>query len=206
MYLLLMFGLIWASGINKKYPLVLLSAGIMFLLLFFGLYFLNGELFTKIFGVSFFYRIDRLMSFKNASSYQLNNALIGIGASGLFGFGLRHPKIYIPEATTDFVFDLTICNFGIIVGILVAFIYAILLKNIYKLLRKTEDKMDRSILAGILFMMSFQVAEHIFMNLGLTPITGITLPFLSYGGSSLISYFLLFGLIMKITTNSSSYN
>lgn len=206
MYILMMFGLLWASGMSKKYPLILIGSALIFIVFFFGLYFLNGDIFTRVFGLSFFYRIDRLISFKNVSSYQLNNALIGVGSSGLFGFGLTHPKIYIPEATTDFVFDLTICNFGLIMGLFIAIIYGILLKNIYRVLNKTANRMDRTILAGILFMMSFQVSEHIFMNLGITPITGITLPFLSYGGSSLISYFLLFGLILKITTNSSSYN
>jgi len=54
--------------------------------------------------------------------------------------------------------------------------------------------------------MLFQIFEHILMNVGLMPITGITLPFLSYGGSSMLSYFMILALIIKITTNNSSYN
>ncbi len=206
MYILMMFGIIFGSKIEKKYPFALIASGVVALGLFFGLYFFNGDLFTKIFGYSFFYRIDRLLSFQNATSYQLSNALIGVGASGLFGYGLTHKKMYIPEVTTDFVFDLTICNFGLLAGILVTVLYAIILYKLYKEASKVKNQKTKCIISGVLYMMSFQVVEHIFMNLGLTPITGITLPFLSYGGSSLLSYFLLFGLIIKITTNSSSYS
>lgn len=206
MYMLMMFGLIWSSKIEKKYPIILITSGVVASISFFGLYFLNGDLFTKIFGVSFFYRMDRLLSFKNVSSYQLTNALIGVGSSGLFGFGVTHKKMYIPEVTTDFVFDLTILNFGLIAGFVVSAIYAFILYSLYKSIKVTKNKIYKSILTGSLFMMIFQVFEHIFMNLGLTPITGITLPFLSYGGSSLLSYCLLFGVILKITTNKSSYN
>ena len=206
MYLLMMFGLLFASKIDIKYPLFLITSGLLALSCFFGLYFFNGDAFTKIFGVSFFYRIDRLLSFKNVSSYQLEQALIGVGSSGIFGFGLTSKKMYIPEVTTDFAFDLTILNFGLLSGILIVFIYALILYKLHRRFTLSKSKLNRAIFAGTLFMMLFQVFEHIFMNLGLTPITGITLPFLSYGGSSLLSYFLIFGLILKITTDSSSYN
>ncbi len=206
MYMLLALGMVLTSSIPKRYTFFILSLGITFLALFFSLYFLNGELFTELFGVSFFYRMDRLLSFKNSSSYQLEQALIGIGSSGLFGFGLTSKKIYIPEATTDFVFALSICNFGYLVGILIVTLYIWVLYKLYKIASSTKDSTDKCLVMGILFMMSFQVFEHILMNLGLTPITGITLPFLSYGGSSLLSYFILFGLALKTTTNSSSCN
>lgn len=206
MYLLMMFGLLLAGNVNKKYILLLILSAALFIGGFFALYFLNGELFLELFGTSFFYRIDRLLNFKDSSSYQIRNALIGIGSSGLFGLGLKSSKIYIPEVATDFVFDLTILNFGLIAGILVVLIYTCLLAILYKTMTKSKKRLEKCILSGIFYMMLFQVGEHILMNLGLTPITGITLPFLSYGGSSLISYFMLFALVLKITTNSSSYS
>lgn len=206
MYLLMMFGLLLAGKVQKKYIILLILTAIAFIGGFFLLYFFNGELFLELFGTSFFYRVDRLLNFKDSSSYQIGNALIGIGSSGLFGLGLTSPKIYVPEVTTDFVFDLTILNFGLLTGILVVLIYAVLLGLLYKSILSSKKKIDRCILSGIFYMMLFQVGEHILMNLGLTPITGITLPFLSYGGSSLISYFMLFALVLKITTNNSSYN
>lgn len=206
MYMLMTLGALLSSGIPKKYTAILLFSGTLFLVAFLGLYFLNGELFTKIFGISFFYRMDRLLSFKNASSYQLEQALIGIGSSGVKGFGLKSSKVYIPEATTDFVFALSICNFGIIIGIVIVILYAWILYEIWKSGKNAKKMSEKCISYGIFAMMAFQVGEHILMNLGLTPITGITLPFLSYGGSSLLSYFMLIGLILKITTNNSSYS
>ena len=197
MYLLIMMGTLIASPI-KRWQLLLLFLLVFLLIVgFLSLYFFNKDLFIKLFGTSFFYRMDRLIDFKNNSSYQLNNALIGIGSAGIFGYGLTHPKIYVPEIVTDFVFDLTILNFGYIVGIVLIFLYVFLLYKIYKTYNSTSELKDRVILLSIFSLMLFQVFEHIFMNLGLTPITGITLPFLSYGGSSLLSYFLILSLIIK---------
>lgn len=206
MYLLMMFGLLMESPVEKKYIFLLVATGSIFLGTFISLYFFKSDIFIKIFGTSFFYRMDRLLSFKNASSYQLSNALVGVGASGLTGLGLTSSKIYIPEVTTDFVFDLTICNFGYLMGIFVVVLYVFILYRIYRELMHAKKSVDRCILSSIFYMMLFQICEHILMNIGLTPITGITLPFLSYGGSSLLSYFMLFGLILKITTNNSSYS
>ncbi len=206
MYLLMMLGLLLESDIKPIYIVLLFFLAALGLGAFFALYFFKSDTFISLFGTSFFYRIDRLLDFTNNTSYQLNNALIGIGASGLTGLGLKASKIYIPEVTTDFAFDLVICNFGYIVGLLVAFLYIFILYLIYKEKSRTKKKSDRLILSSIFYMMLFQVGEHILMNLGLVPITGITLPFLSYGGSSLISYFMLLGLILKITTNNSSYS
>lgn len=198
MYILIMIGALFASPV-KKWPIFIFIFLITVVLLgFFSIYFFNKDLFIEIFGTSFFYRIDRILDFKNNSSYQLNNALIGIGSASGFGYGITHPKIYIPEAITDFVFDLTILNFGYTMGIIVISIYTFILYKIFKLYKNTSNTMNKSILSSIFYLMLFQIFEHIFMNLGITPITGITLPFLSYGGSSLISYFFIFGLILKV--------
>jgi len=132
MYILIMFGCVLVSRIKKRYIIIISSLSIITLVSFLGLYFLKSDLFIKVFGTSFFYRMDRLLSFKNNTSYQLTNALIGIGVSGPVGLGLTRSKIYIPEVTTDFVFDLTILNFGYITGILVVLIYAFILYRIYK--------------------------------------------------------------------------
>lgn len=207
LYVFLTLGVILSTKcLNKKNIILIISIIILFCSSFFVLYFNYQELFVKIFGTSFFYRIDRLMMFKNSSSYQLENALIGIGSSGLFGHGITNPKIYIPEATTDFAFSLSICNFGLIGGIIVLLCYFLIFNILIKSYNRTSKKFNRIIIGGTLSMMLMQVFEHIFMNIGLTPITGITLPFLSYGGSSLVSYALIFSLIIKITTNNSSYN
>lgn len=198
MYILIMIGSLIASKIDKRYVISLFIIITLSLLIFLGLYFTNSELFIKLFGTSFFYRMDRLLSFKNNSSYQLNNALIGIGSSGIFGYGIDNPKIYVPELTTDFAFDLTIISFGYILGIILVILYTFILFRILHNSHKTNKYFNKLILSSIFYLMLFQTYEHILMNIGLVPITGITLPFLSYGGSSMISYFIILALIIKI--------
>lgn len=195
-YVLIMLGILLSINAWKKYTACVLLVSTVVVISFSSLYFLNRDAFTGIFGTSFFYRMDRLMSFKNNTSYQLNNALIGIGSQSLINIRLNHPKIYIPEITTDFVFDLTILNFGYASGIILIMLYTYVLYEIYK---KSLSKkgMSKCILSSIFYMMAFQIYEHIFMNIGLLPITGITLPFLSYGGSSMVSYFMIYALIIK---------
>ena len=152
---------------------------------------------------SFYYRIERLLK---TDTYQINNALVGMGSSGAFGHGLFAKKIYVPEMISDFAFALTIMNFGYTMGILVIILYAYILFVLYKCASCCKDLTNRRIIKGTFYMMLLQCGEHIFMNLGITPITGITLPFLSYGGSSMFSYTILFSLIIKITTSNSSYS
>ena len=197
MYVIMMIGMIISSDINKRKLIIPCISFVLIGLIFTSLYFFNSDIFIKIFGTSFFYRIDRLMTFKNNTSYQLSNALIGIGSAGLFGHGVKSYKLYIPEAITDFVFDLSICNMGIVVGVVILLLYMFLLINIYNIGIKKKKVFNRVLILGIFSIMLFQVFEHILMNIGITPITGITLPFLSYGGSSLISYFIMFGLVIK---------
>jgi len=205
MYIIIYFAVIFNVINKKRYIVLILSLVFLISILFTYLYFLNDNLFIKIFGTSFFYRMDRLLDFKNNTSFQLSNALIGMGSSGLTGLGLKKSKIYVPELTTDFSFCLTILNFGFMMGIVLVFVYTYMLLKIFSL-TNTNNLFYKYYSSSVFLLMFYQILEHIFMNLGLTPITGITLPFLSYGGSSIVSYFMIYGILLKITTNSSSYN
>ncbi len=184
------------------------TAGVLVILLLgscFGyLYFFNQDLFIKIFGTSFFYRMDRLVNFMNSTGYQINNALIGIGNGGMFGLGIDKFHIYFPEAVTDFAFALVLTDLGFITGlfVIILFIYLdiLLLKNLDIV---NYDK--KYFIIGFLGIFLYQQLEHIMMNLGLLPITGITLPFISYGGSSLISYFICFGIILNFKLKKFLY-
>ena len=149
--------------------------------------------------------MERLVDFKNNTSYQLSNALIGLGASGILGFGIKSSKIYVPELITDFAFDLTTFNFGYMMGISICLVYTFLLLKVFSK-TSTKNTFYKTFYSASFALLLYQVTEHIFMNLGLAPITGITLPFLSYGGSSLVSYFMIFALLLKKATNSSSHS
>lgn len=204
-YLLIAFTILLFTGIHKFWFIILFALVLIFSGLFIILYIFNQDLLINLIGTSFFYRVERLITFKTASSYQLDNALIAIGASSMFGTGLNKILIYIPEAPTDFIFAFTISNFGVITGFIILICY--LLIDIY-LINKffhTKDKMLKLILISFIIMFIFQQIINIGMNLGLLPIIGIPLPFLSYGGSTLIIYFIFLGIILSYFSKEISF-
>lgn len=169
--------------------------GLICSVLFMFFYFTNESLFINIFGSSFYYRMDRLVAFANNSSYQLKNALIGIGSGGLVGHGLKS-AVYIPEAITDFAFSLLLTNTGFMGSLIYLSTNLLFNFTIIKIINNKVGVM-KSVTLIFLIMKVTQDSIHMLMNIGLFPITGITLPFISYGGSSLISYFIITGLILN---------
>lgn len=191
MYLIIYLSALFFSLKNKKiFSLFCLVGGLIFLV-FVLLYIFNIDILVKLLGTSIFYRIDRIINFKN--NYQLENALISIGTTELIGRNNK-PLIYIPEAITDFMFARVIAFYGFIIGIILIICYIIIL---FYLIKKI-DKSNLGMITFIFFwLFLFQLTQNIFMNLGLLPIMGISLPFLSYGGSNTIIYFIFLALITK---------
>ncbi len=133
------------------------------------------------------------------SGLQLENALAAIGSAGFLGHGFNHTPIYFPESSTDFIFAVFASNFGFVgVLLLLAIIFYFDIQILFLSRRKIMDT-DKYILSGILGMLLFQQIQNIGMTVGLLPIMGITLPFVSYGGSSLLSYMLLVGILLNIS-------
>ena len=198
-YLIIYFSMMFASGIRKRWftiaiiSLTVVVGGILFL------YFYKESLFIKLFGTSFYYRLDRIFNWSTGSGLQLENSMAAIGSAGLFGHGYNNTPIYFPESSTDFIFAVFASNFGFIGVMVLISIIVFLDVNILVLTRKKIDDTDKYIIAGILGMLLFQQVQNIGMTIGLFPITGITLPFISYGGSSLLSYMLLVGILINIS-------
>ena len=114
------------------------------------------------------------------------------------GHGFNNTPIYFPEAGTDFIFSVYASNFGLFgIILLISFIlfFDIYLINISKKVYSIQDKYT---ITGIISVLFYQQIQNIGMTIGLLPITGITLPLISYGGSSLISYLLLIGIVINI--------
>ena len=198
-YFVISFVMLFVSKINIKWFTTSIFVIVLFLSLFLSLYFYNSETFINIFGTNFFYRIDRLLDWKNGAGMQLNNALTGIGSAGLFGFGFNNTPIYFPEPQTDFIFSVFATNYGLIGSFFLLILIVYFDINIIKIGINVRSKQEKYIIAGILAMLLYQQVQNIGMNIGLLPITGITLPFISYGGSSLISYMIIIGLILNIS-------
>lgn len=185
LYLSVWLFFIILKKVNKFYYICGSAFILGFLGLFFFLYFKKQELFINLFGTSFFYRMDRLVNL--GDGYQINEAIKSISNSGLFGI---KNYIYFPEAPTDFAFTLLIANFGYVGMSILLLSYFLLFKFI---LEYSYDDLSRC----FIFTLMFQFCINIFMNIGLFPIMGITLPFISYGGSSVLSYMFVLSFILN---------
>lgn len=203
-YVFTAFAVLLSSKVSKKWFAFLISLLFIFATIFFFLYFREKDLFIRIFGTSFFYRMDRIVDFKNQSGMQLEHALISIGSAGLFGHGLTNHPIYFPEAPTDFIVALTISNFGIIGGILILISYLFL--DIYFIYLCLKEQWEcQMFIATFLIIFLFSQMQNILMNVGLLPIMGIPLPFLSYGGTSLLIHFIFLGIILSFIDQKEKY-
>lgn len=204
-YLLITIVMLFISGVRYRWFAILITilfATVGTILL---IYFVNTDLFIKIFGTDFFLRVDRLLDWSSGSGYQLENGLTAIGSSGLFGLGFGKTPIYFPEPQTDFIFAVFSSNFGLIgsialIGLIIYFDIKLILIAI-----NSSKNINKYIISGIIGMLIYQQFQNIGMTLGLMPITGITLPFISYGGSSLLSYMIMVGIIFNISNDEIRY-
>ena len=202
-YLVIYFCMMFVSGIRFRW-FVLAFTGIgAFAGCFLYLYFYKEQTFIQIFGSSIFYRLERIFNWSQGSGLQLENAMAAIGSAGLFGHGFNQTPIYFPESSTDFIFAVYASNFGFVGVILLLGIILYFDIQIILLARKKIEDTNQYILSGILGMLVFQQIQNIGMTVGLLPITGITLPFVSYGGSSLLSYMVLVGILLNISVKKN---
>ena len=198
-YLVIYLFMMFTSGIRIRWFIGGISFVVIVVGTVLGIYFFNEELFIDLFGTSIFYRLDRIFDWQSGSGLQLENALAAIGSAGLFGHGFNKVPIYFPEASTDFIFAVYASCFGLVGSLVLISIITYFDLNIIKIARKKIADIDKYIIAGIIGMLIFQQVQNIGMTVGLLPITGITLPFISYGGSSLLSYMILVGIILNIS-------
>ena len=205
MYLIITFMILFVGGLRKRWFIITIALIAIILGLILTVYFLKQDLFIKIFGTSFFYRMDRITSWQTSDGLQLKNSLIAIGSSGVKGHGINHTPIYFPEMQTDFIFSVFASNTGLIGSVILIIIMAFFDLTIIGYSNKTTNITDKYAVGGIIGVLLFQQIYNISMTIGLLPIMGITLPFISYGGSSLLSYMLLLGIIFNISNESLRY-
>lgn len=139
-------------------------------------------------------------------NYQVWQSKLAIGSGGLFGKGLfngtQKTLDFIPVQTSDFIFAVIGEELGLLGGAVVIALFGVLLVRMMYILNEALDFYGALIVAGVIGMFMFQIFENIAMTMGLMPVTGITLPFLSYGGSSIISNMIAIGLVLNIEVRS----
>ena len=160
------------------------------------------------------YRLERILSFidptlvdENAV-YQVTNSKIAIGSGGLSGRGMFVQGAfsqldYVPEDWTDFIFSTIGEAFGFVGCALVILVYLLIILRMLYLARYTMDRFGQMVIIGVMAMLLFHVFENVGMTTGLMPVTGIPLPFLSYGGSNLVTNMAGIGLVLNVIKNRS---
>ena len=204
-YFIITFVMLFIGGIKKRWFIVMILLVLILGGSFIGLYFMKQDMFIDIFGSSFFYRMDRILNWSNSSGMQLSNSLIAIGSAGLFGHGINSVPIYFPEMQTDFIFTVYSSCFGLIGALFLISLIIFFDINLITMVSRTTDNTDKYMIGGIIAVLLFQQIQNISMTIGLLPIMGITLPFISYGGSSLLSYMILVGLIFNVSNESMRF-
>jgi len=187
-------GMLSVSGLNKKnlFALVLVSAII----------FLPGWFFLKD------YQKSRIKNFitpyedPRGSGYNVIQSVVAVGSGGVWGNGLGHGSQsqlnFLPEKRTDFIFAVIAEELGLIGSGLTIFLFGILLYRMKETARLARDNFGYLITVGIMVMFSVQILVNIGMNIGMSPVAGVPLPLVSYGGSSMVSILASIGIVQSI--------
>ena len=159
-------------------------------------------------GVISEYQVNRLQTFVDPTAdtqgagYQLRQARITVGSGGIIGTGLFNgPQTngrFVPEQQTDFIFTVAGEELGFIGSGAILILYLILLMRGFSIARRTNDPFGRLVCTGVIAWFAFQIFENIGMTLGLMPMTGVPLPFISYGGSSMFATLIGIGLLQNV--------
>ena len=157
------------------------------------------------------YQFERIYSWIDPYSYSSNEgrhlitSLNAIGSGEIFGKGYKGREVYVAESHTDFIFTTISEDWGFVGASLVICLYFFLIYHLTKITLELKDPFSTYICAGIIAMITFHVFENIGMTIQLLPITGIPLPFISYGGSSLMGNMLAIGLVFSMKFHHRTY-
>ncbi|MEU9341443.1 rod shape-determining protein RodA [Streptomyces sp. NPDC048278] len=192
----IILGVLLASGASNRWVFGLLAAGVVGCVAIWQLHILDE------------YQIARFAAFANPSldpagvGYNTNQARIAIGSGGLTGAGLFHGSQttgqFVPEQQTDFVFTVAGEELGFVGAGLIIVLLGVVLWRACRIARETTELYGTIVAAGIVAWFAFQAFENIGMTLGIMPVTGLPLPFVSYGGSSMFAVWVAVGLLQSI--------
>ncbi|WP_329457915.1 rod shape-determining protein RodA [Streptomyces sp. NBC_01497] len=192
----IVLGCLLASGAPKRWILGLIGAGVV------------GAVAITALGILDQYQINRFAAFANPDldpagvGYNTNQARIAIGSGGLLGKGLFHGSQttgqFVPEQQTDFVFTVAGEELGFVGAGLILLLLGVILWRACRIARETSELYGTVVAAGIIAWFAFQAFENVGMTLGIMPVAGLPLPFVSYGGSSMFAVWIGVGLLQSI--------
>lgn len=203
-FLAILFGMLYFAGARPVLLLGIIGGGLAVVLIALGLHFSPLHIPLPLEE----HQINRLISFVDPyrdphdTGYQVIQSLVAIGSGGLLGKGLyRGSQVqsnFLPDHHTDFIFSVVGEELGFLGAGFVLLLYFILISRALKVAFYSRDTYGRLLVGGIVSMWLFHIFENIGMTIGLMPVTGIPLPFLSYGGSSMITNMISVGLVLSV--------
>ncbi len=196
--------MLFVAGVNRKFLYVIFGGGFLSVILVITshLFFGTPLPFLKD------YQLNRLIAFINPNidpqgiGYNIIQSKIALGSGqftgkGLFG-GTQNQLNFLPEKHTDFIFSVIGEEFGFIGAFVVIVLFFILIWQLFNIAVQAKDNYGRLVVSGIIAMFFFHIVENIGMTMGLMPITGIPLPFISYGGTSMVTSIIAIGIALNI--------
>ncbi|MFJ7648841.1 FtsW/RodA/SpoVE family cell cycle protein [Lysinibacillus sp. NPDC097279] len=211
LYMAMIIPMIYFSGIQTKLLVIFTAIPVSIVTVIATLYIKFNDFFTeKLLSKLSGHQVSRIYGWLQPyeytdSSFQTRQGFMAIGSGEFIGKGYLQNNVYVPEKHTDFIFSAIAEEVGFVGG---AFVIALLFFVIYRIVLITVQAKDPFMTlmgAGISSLLAFQITQNIGMTIGLLPVTGVTLPFLSYGGSSLLSNFMLMGIVMIIHNSYKGY-
>ncbi len=203
--------LVIVSGIRWRIIIGLFVTAFLGIFLLVQTYLRFPDFFVKAFLGGNDFQIKRiygwLQPYENIGGigYQLVKSMTAIGSGQLSGKGLHENTVYLPEAHTDFIFAVIGEQFGFIGTSLVVSLFFMLIYRIIHTSIESNDPFGTYLCVGIVGMFTFQIFQNIGMTIGLLPVTGIPLPFISYGGSSLLTSMLTIGIVLNVASRTKKY-
>ncbi|WP_066062935.1 FtsW/RodA/SpoVE family cell cycle protein [Neobacillus soli] len=211
LYFIAIGSMLYLSGLNRKLVAVFILVPILIggVLVYLFLY-QPDIIYKQLIPLLKPHQQERIIGWLDPSgnsdqSYQTNKSLLAVGSGELLGKGIMNGDVYIPEKHTDFIFSTVAEEGGFLFAGFVILLFLLLVYRIIRIGQSSETPFGTYICAGITFSLSIQIFQNIGMVVGLMPVKGIALPFLTYGGSSLFSNMIIMGIILSIRKTFGLY-
>lgn len=219
-YIFIAFAMAWAAGISPKLIISVLVVGLILLIILFGYFYLITDGYHQLPEAGDIpswiplkpYQITRLIIFLNPymdpldAGYHMIQSEVAIGSGGLWGKGYGQGSQvqgnFLPEHHTDFIFSVVGEELGFIGAVALLLLYLLMLLRGLQIAYRAKDKLGTTMVVGIISMYAFQIYINAGMAVGVMPITGLPLPFLSYGGSGMLVNMMCLGLVFSVAMRS----
>lgn len=204
--------ILFISGLSAGYIITIVAIVVFFVVLLGYLFVYQPDIFNMFLKS---HQLDRIYGwlqpevYSGSYGYQLSGARMGIGSGRLFGSGFTDGSMSqsgrVPEIHTDFIFTVIGEEFGFIGAAVLLILFFMLIYRMIIIAINCRDIFGTVMVSGVIGLFTFQIFQNIGMTIGIMPITGITLPFISYGGSSLLTNLIAIGIVLNVQINTKQY-